>query len=99
MWLIYPGDTLTVGIRKAIGHEGKKERRAGSVSYIRHLQTLHLIFPYIPKSPEGPHRVLKGSTFSSEDKERAWSRSHTMLFAVDLFLICSCTAKDAFGRN
>lgn len=88
-WLIYPGDTLTTGIRRAIGHAGKKEQRAGSISQLRHLQILHLVFPYIPKSPEVPHGVLQGSTFCCEEKGSAWTRSHPVSFAVDLFLICS----------
>lgn len=49
MFIIYPGDTLTTGIWRATWHEGKKERRTGSISCVRHLQTLHLIFPCISK--------------------------------------------------
>lgn len=68
-----------------------KVRRNGGLAAtpVLDISKLHLIFSYVPKSPEGSHGALQGSTFCCEDKERAWSANHPVLLAIDLFLICS----------
>lgn len=66
-----PGDTLTIGSRRAIWHKGKKEWKAGSISRVRTPPTSAPVFsPISQRAQRGFMKCCKAPHFTVRIRER-----------------------------